>query len=289
MSTSGRDLDALFQSAVADGSIPASSIKAFQLVDAGAQIEDMLATSVIDLDNRESFVATVNADDSGSMYGFVDTVIREQNNSIDALMESHQRDWILFGTSFLHRPSLPYMPLASAGRLDRTNYDASGGTPLCDVIIKTLGGVVALAQEGVENGQVVRTSTLFISDGGDNASRAKPKDVKPLVQKMAQQEHIIVFLGIDDAPDACYRCGVRFSGKPPVNCPSCGMLVPRTDYEKLAKEMGFAPEWVWVPGRDPKELRKGWGAWTRSSVRASQGAVGFSQSASSGLGGFANP
>jgi Ca2+-binding EF-hand superfamily protein len=72
------------------------------------------------------------------------------------------------------------------------------------------------------------------------------------------EQHIIAAMGIDDG------------GK--------------TDFHQVFRSMGIRDEWILTPGSTPSEIRKAFGTFSKSAVRASQTATSFSQTAAGGFG-----
>ena len=87
---------------------------------------------------------------------------------IQALLESKQQDNIEVINKYLNGKVLyPYTPLSLVPKMDSSNYDANGGTPLFDETAKLLATVIAKSQDFKNNGIQVRTITLLLTDGDD--------------------------------------------------------------------------------------------------------------------------
>ncbi|MDJ0737842.1 MAG: hypothetical protein QNJ47_27925 [Nostocaceae cyanobacterium] len=257
------DLNQLFQSAHAEGSLSSSSLQALNVTDIGAQIQAGLGIHVDDVTASEVVLVTIMPDDSGSInYGGNTAVVRAGHNTIiDALLNSNQRDNILVHNRYLNGFVLyPYCPLSQAVRMDAKNYNPKQGTPLYDQTVVLLGTVLAKAQEFSDNGVPVRTVTLIITDGADvHSQRATAKTVRSLIQDMLSTEnHIIAAMGIDDG---------------------------QTDFQQVFQDMGIRNEWILTPGNSQKDIRQAFQIFSQSAVRASQSAGGFSQTSLGGFGG----
>ncbi len=258
------NLNHLFQSAHAEGLLSTASIEVLNIIDIGAQIQAGLGVNVDDVSASEVVLVTIMPDDSGSIrYANNQLVVQEGHNVVlDALLTSNHQDSILVHTRYLNGHILyPYCLLNQAVRMDNTNYNPNKGTPLYDQTVVLLGTVLAKSQEFADNGVPVRTVTLIITDGADEHSvRASAKTVSNLVKDLLMTEtHIIAAMGIYDG---------------------------KTDFHKIFQEMGIRPEWILTPGNNQKEIRRAFQVFSQSAVRASQGAVGFNQTA---LGGFGIP
>lgn len=262
MSTS-KSVNQLFQQAQEDGTLSAQSMKAIQIIDPGAQIANALGIKVDDVQASEVVLFTLLIDDSGSIRfaGNADAVRDGTNTCFDALQKSKQKDNILVHTRYLNGTILnPYSPLDGAVRLDSSNYNPMGGTPLNDQMIAALATVLAKCQEFKSNGVPCRTVTMCITDGHDESSRSSASQVAHIVKDMLMQEvHIIAGMGIADGA---------------------------TDFNQVFQEMGIRPEWILTPANNQSDIRKAFNVFSQSAVRASQSAANFSKTAGGGLGGF---
>jgi len=260
MSQSAANINSLFKNAQNEGSLSPEAIKTLSLVDIGAQIQNSLGISALDVQASEVVLVTQLIDDSGSiMAARNEQVVRDGHNMvIDALNAAKQKDGILMHTRYLNGKILfQYCPIQEAIRMDNQNYNANGGTPLFDQTVVTLGAVLAKAQEFAENGVSVRTVTLITSDGHDEHSTKirQATQVAPIVRDMGEN-HIIAAMGIDDG---------------------------RTDFRQIYTDMGINPKWILLPKNSQKEIRAAFSLFSSSAVRASQSAAHFSQTALSGF------
>ena len=257
--SSKTNVGTLFSQAVDRGTLPQGSIAA--LKDVGSEIENALGVSAEDVPASEVFLLTIEIDDSGSIrFASNAQFVRDGHNLVlDELARSNKSDDILVHTSYLNGGTLfPYRLLSGAIRLDNTNYNPMGGTPLYDQTLAVLGTVLAKEQEFANQGVPVRTVTVIVTDGRDEGSRRSASDVKKLVDALLRSEnHIIAFMGIDD--------GV-------------------TDFRAVAREMGIRDEWILTPKNDGHSIRQAFGVVSRISKSASQGAQAFSAAAQGGFG-----
>lgn len=121
-----------------------------------------------------------------------------------------------------------------------------GLTPLCDTIIRVLGGVQLQATDYLRDGSDVFTITIVLSDGGENDSQNNEADVATLIGDMRQQErHKIYFGGIDDGD---------------------------TDFVQFGMDCGLDKDCVRQLPNDPSQIR----AWLE---QVSQSAVAGSEAA----------
>jgi hypothetical protein len=260
MSNDKRDLKKLLDDAHDQGALSARSLAALDVVDVGAQIQAGLGVTIDDVAASEVVLVTMMPDDSQSIAqaGNTDAVRDGHNFVLDALRESRQSGEVLAHTRYLNGEVLcPYVALDHAVKLTPANYQPRLATPLYDQTVVTLGTVIAKSQELAQAGIAVRTVTLLITDGADYGStRMKPADVKALVDDMlAQEHHIVAAMGISDGG---------------------------TDFRAVFRAMGIPDRWVLTPGNSASEIRRAFAVFSRSAIRASQGAPAAQ------LGGFSN-
>jgi len=229
--------------------------------DLGQQIQAALGVPAMEVTSSEVILVSLVDDDTGSISGFGNeqAVMDGHNTVLDALGESKERDAIFVHASLLYGGLLhAFVPLERATRLTRANYIANAPcTPLYDRTFELLATVLAKTQEFRDQNVTVRTASLIVTDGEDNASKRGPDKVAQLVADLLKQEcHIIAAMGIQGG----------------------------TDFRQIFQEMGLRDEWILTPRNIPTEIRRAFGVFSRSSVRASQSAQAFSQVAQAGAG-----
>lgn len=263
MSQSTANVSQLLRGAKETGALSIRAAQVLNIPDLGAQIQEGLGVKPDDVQAAEVFLFTGLFDDSGSIrFGGNAQIVRDGHNLVlDALSGSKQAHGVLAHVRYLNGTVLyQYSPLAQAIRMDSKNYDPSGGTPLFDETVVTLGTVIAKTQEFEDAGVPVKGITLIVTDGADCYShRQTAQSVKAIVDDMLRTEkHIIAAMGIDD-----------------------GM----TDFRAVFASMGIRDEWILTPGKTQSEIRKAFLMVSQSALRVSQ-TGNFSQAA---LGGFGNP
>lgn len=283
------NVNELFQGAHDDGDLSAQSLAILNVPDVGNQIQNALGVSVDVVRKSEILLAGELVDDSGSIRfvaGNSDAVRTGHNGVLDALLGCKTKDSILIHCRYLNGSVLyPYVPLDQSIRMDQTNYNPAGGTPLYDQAVAFLGTVIAKQQEAALSGTNARSASLLITDGNDEHSLNNTEDdVRKLVTDLLRQEkHIIAGMGIYDGTTDFYRV---FSGR------------SKREVEKARQDgsldqlepnggMGIWPKWVLTPGNTPTEIRRAYNVFSQSAVRASQ-ATGAAFSKVAG-GGFTQP
>jgi hypothetical protein len=193
----------LFQTAHEEGVLSGQSLSVLTgAADLGPKIQAALGVPVDEVQASEVVLITMLTDDSGSIrYANNEQAVRDGHNLVlDALAGSKQKDSLLVHTVYLNGLILfPYVTLDQAVKMDTSNYQGIGGTPLYDQTVVLLGTVMAKVQDFADNGVPVRTVTLIVTDGNDEHSvHFRAKDVAPLVADMLMAEdHIIAAMGID--------------------------------------------------------------------------------------------
>lgn len=220
--------------------------------------------SIDDIETSEVFLVTMLIDDSGSIrFGSNAEAVRKgHNDAIDALKGSKSAATILVCCQYLNGTVLyPYVLLEQAVKMDSTNFNPAGGTPLYDMSAVTLAGVAAKSADFEQGGVAVRSATFIITDGADAGSftHQTPESVKPITEGLIRTEsHIVGAMGIDDN---------------------------YTDFDDVFIRMGIPKEWILTPSNNESDIRRCFGTISKSAVRASQAAGSFSATA---LGGFGN-
>ncbi len=243
------DLGQLFSSAHGDGLLSQASLQVLNVADLGAQIQAGLGIGVDDVHESEVVLVALMPDDSGSIRfaGNTEVVRQGHNLVLDSLLGARQSDTILVHTRYLNGEVLnPFCPLKDATRMDRKNYNPSLGTPLYDQAVTLLGTMIAKAQAFMDQGVMVRTVTLLITDGADqHSSRHRARDVCKLVRDMEATEcHTVAAMGIADGS---------------------------TDFRQVFAEMGIRDEWMLTPGKQAAEIRRAFQVFSQSAVQMSGG------------------
>jgi hypothetical protein len=260
------NIQSLFQSAQDDGVITTSSAQVLNVKDIGKQIVAGMGINVgqaIDngtLGSSAYTIVSLLLDDTGSVAGNAQEVVNGHNDTIDAMMDSKQRDSVIFHSRALSgQIYTPYVDLINAPKLVLGVYDPSlGHTPLYDQAKIMLGAVIAKAQEFADEGISCRTITLIVTDGDDNSSRnTVPSQLATVVKDMRRQErHIVCGMGINSG---------------------------YVDFRKIFRSMGLEDQWILTPKNTKHELRQAFNMFSQSAVSVSQ-AANLSQVSQTGFG-----
>ena len=248
---------------VGDANLDPAATAAMQLVvdDVGPAIQAGLGdVDIDDVDSSEVVLVSLVIDDSGSIrFGSNAQAVRDGHNLVlDALKGAKSSAAVLISCGYLNGTVLyPFVTLDNAVRMDSSNYDPSGFTPLynrADVVLTTVAAKMAEFENG---GVAARAITVFVTDGGDNSGPVAPRTTRSMVEGLLRTEqHIVAGVGIDDG---------------------------YTDFRAVFASMGIPSNWVLTPGNSASEIRAAFGAISQSAVRASQTAT-FSQAAMGGFG-----
>lgn len=259
------NINNLFNNALASGEIGGASIDALgKIQDLGNIINDALGTPTLGIASSEIILVNLLLDDSDSMSGVRDSVIKAHDELIAAVKETKQVDNIMVQCRQMTGGLIyPFKLINDVKLLTRNEYRTDHMTPLYKSTLEILGITQAKTQECLDNFQDPKSITLVITDGYDNASGGiKPKDVKKLVDDMLNSErHIIAGMGFDSAGNQA------------------------DDFRQTFKEMGIKDNWILTVASTPSEIRKAFGMFSRSVSSASQSAASFSQTA---MGGFSS-
>jgi hypothetical protein len=253
-----QDLSSILGGAQQEGLVTAAGMKAFQIVDLGAEIADNLGVTPDGIDSSEVFALFGVIDDSTSIRlgGNTEPVKNGYNGILDALMKSKSREDIIVGATLLNGGVLHSVcALRDAKRLD-AHFNPSGGTPLYDRVIQTCELVVRKCKEFQDTGASFKGVIVIVTDGADAGSRASAANVKAALEPLLKKEIVsAVALGISDGS---------------------------TDFKAVFNSMGIPDNLVLTINNDPSSIRNAFGVVSRATNAASQGAS-LSQS---GLGGF---
>jgi len=254
------NVEDLFKSALADGALSASALKALQVANYGAAIQANLGIIPGDVKASEVVLVSLLLDDSGSIEDAGNTGAMKDgvNGILDALAGAKKRDDVLVYIELLNKGLVqPYVLLADSVRLTGKNYKPYGQTPLFAKSVVFLGTVIAKAQEFALTGVPCRTISLIATDGANNVSGVPASDVAAIAKDMVSRElHIVMGYGISDG---------------------------FTDFLRVFTEMGLKKNSILTSANDPKEVRQKLQLFSQSAVRASQGAASFSKVAGGGF------
>jgi hypothetical protein len=228
-----------------------------QLLDAddvAAKINQGMGVDPDAFQASEVTLVSMLVDDSGSIEyaGNTPNVIAGVNGILDALLGSKAAGTILVHTRLLNgRIVCPFVALQDAPKLGRTNYTADGCTPLYDAIVEFGGTVAKKTREFLDNGVVVRSISVVVTDGKDEGSKRNTvADARKVVDSLLASETAVF-------------CGM-------------GIQLPGTDFNAIFDSMGIRPDSVMLVNSDPKAIRAACHAFSQSAIRVSQttGALG---------------
>lgn len=227
------NLDDLFQSAQDDGltddtlDLVISNLNGPTMATAVGMPLDQLASSEVTL-------AMNIIDMSGSMTPHAADLMHAYNDSyLGAMTNSLAADDILVSTilfngdvQLLHG----YVGIDDAVRLTDSEYDPYGCTALYDAVAGGLTNMVLYAQQLRQSGVMVRCIVIVYSDGEDNASQQRARDVARTAQELLKQEiYTLAYVGF-----------VPGSSKPALGFNTKARTNPaQAKVQKLADEIGF--------------------------------------------------
>jgi len=251
------DLDDLFQGAQDDGLTDST----LDLVVSNLNGPTMMQTVGVGLDDIASSEVTLAMniiDMSGSMMSHAGDLMRAYNDDyLSAMRASPVADDILMSTilfddhvELLHG----YVSLDDAQALTPAVYTPRGATALYDAIAGGLTNMVLYAQQLRQSGIAVRCIVLVYTDGEDNSSKQRAKDIKRTVEELHRQE-IYTFALIGFTTAGTRPMGFKTNKNDPVR--------------RMADEMGFLE--AMTAGLNPQALRHIFRMASMSTVQVSQG------------------
>ena len=255
----------LLTASLAEGTFNQSSLNILVNNNLQATITNALGVDPNTIPSSEVVLVAELLDDSGSMSHLVDEAVRGCNLIDEALIASKQSAGILRYTRFLNGGQVhPFIELEHAPKMDSSTYVIQGCTPLYHEILTTLGIVGAKVTSFSLVGVPARCVTVVVTDGADydpsvsgQATRKLKDDCKTVIEDLlAQENHIVIAVGINDGS---------------------------TDFKKVFMEIGVPEKWILTPSNTEAEVRKAFQVVSRSTVRASQTAGSFSQTALAGF------
>ncbi|MCA9977333.1 MAG: hypothetical protein KC413_16355, partial [Anaerolineales bacterium] len=147
-----------------------------------------------------------------------------------------------------------YVNLHDADRLAPNLYQPYGATALYDAIAGGLTNMVLYAQQLRQSGVMVRCLVIVYTDGEDNASKQRARDIRHTTAELLKQEiYTLAFVGFVAGQQ---QMGFRTGSQPdPVR--------------KMADEIGFTE--ALTANLNESELRRIFHLASMSTVRVSQG------------------
>ena len=251
------DLDDLFQGAQDDG----LTEDTLDLVVSNLNGPTMTQTVGVGLDDIASSEVTLAMniiDMSGSMTPHAQNLMRAYNDDyLTAMRSSPVADDILVSTilfddmvELLHG----YVSLDDAQVLTPAVYKPRGATAMYDAIANGVTNMVLYAQQLRQSGIAVRCIVLIYTEGDDNSSKQRAKDIKRTVEELYKQE-IYTFALI----------GFTTAGQRPL-----GFNAQKNDpVRRWADSMGIRE--AMTAGLTPQELRQIFRMASMSTVQVSQG------------------
>lgn len=216
------------------------------------------------LESNDITLAMNILDMSGSMSPHAQELMRAYNEDyLEVMRCSPAADDILVSTivfddqvELLHG----YVSLHDAPHLTPHSYAPRGTTALYDAVAGGLTNMVLYSQQLRQSGITVRCVVIVYSDGADNASKQRAKDVKRTVQELMRQE-LYTFAYVGFVEKSQRPLGFKTGQPDPV--------------QQMAAEIGFVE--ALTAGLSPAELRRIFYMASQSTVMVSRGAATTAQ------------
>ena len=127
------NVNELFKTAQAEGTVSKALVQSLNLNDIGGAINAAMGLTANDVTVADVILLTILIDDSGSIrfqQGNAQAIRDGYNTIIESLMNSKQKDNILVHVKYLNGTQLfAYKPLDQCEKMTPQNYDPMGGTP----------------------------------------------------------------------------------------------------------------------------------------------------------------
>lgn len=257
-STSTADL---FSTLMTEGEISPEALRTIQVVDYGSAIQDAMGLSANDVLASETALMGVLVDDSSSIRfaGNTGVIIKGCNHLMDVLGKTKQADSIMMMLEMLNKGQFfPFSLLKNVKKLDASNYNPSGGTPLYDKTAYVAQCLLAKKSEFTDNAVPCRGQLLIVTDGENVGSvHHTAQTVRALIESLLLGENLVLALGIDDG---------------------------HTDFRRVFREMGIPDNCVLVPGNTDHEIFQAFGFASQTMASASQSGADFSKAKQGGFG-----
>lgn len=183
---------------------------------------------------RAALLVTNVVDDSSSIcaYGNTEAIQRGFNEGLDNFeADADGTRQILVSTLLINKGWL-YLGQtpADAARLDNTNYNPNGDTPLFPATEAALDFVSQAADYLTQQGLDVYSMTHILTDGADTTGRL-PSSVRHIVDRMQETDlHIVAGIAVRDGT---------------------------TDFFQVFKQMGIREQWIKVIERKDGDIATG--------------------------------
>jgi hypothetical protein len=206
-----------------------------------------LGVGIDDLDCEDVTLAAFVIDMSSSMSSVRQAVIDSYNKEIHALKSAKTASSILISTTtFSNQPQLlhSYQKIQDVPALTSKTYQPQGCTALYDAVLGVFGDLTSYRTNLSDNGVRSTAMVIVLSDGDDNSSRAKARQVAQESRKLLQEEGIIL----------------AYAG-----------FGAKKNLQTIAQGIGFPS--VLTTSQNAQQIRKVLGQVSASILRTSQGGV----------------
>lgn len=253
------NVDDLFQAATDDG-LTADTLDLVVSNLNGPTMTQAVGVGLDDIQSNDVTLAMNIIDMSGSMSPHANDLMRAYNDDyLAAMRHSPAADDILVSTilfddiiELLHG----YVTLEDAPTLTAKNYSPRGTTALYDAVAGGISNMVLYAQQLRQSGISVRCVVIVYTDGADNASQQRARDVKRTVEELLKQEiYTFAYIGFLDKSQRPVGFKTGKAANPVL---------------QMADEIGF-PDAL-IAGLSPSELSRIFYLASQSTMMVSRGA-----------------
>lgn len=166
----------------------------------GLDAVEVVNTSINDIDSENVNLILVGIDESGSMYPYVGDMGKSLKDFQGSIIDSKEVDEILVARAdFANGINVGgYKKITDF----QTNYKASGGTALYDVIIEGKEKLVTYMEFLKNQGMRVKAVFAIFSDGEDTSSKNSVTIAKRAIDELNSLEITTAFISFGGGADA---------------------------------------------------------------------------------------
>lgn len=200
VSTSQQVVSTSLANAVSAGVISSQSQSAIETGLDDIALAGCAGVDIDDIDAEEVTLVTVILDGSGSMYEWVDEVLKSYREKfLGPLRGAKNAEAILVSVLIFSggrgekvRLIHGYTPVPDCPELTENDYEPDGSTPLYDGTWNGLTGLVSYGQHLRDNGTRTKSIAVVLSDGCENDSRISGSKLRRLSGEVLKQHEFVL-------------------------------------------------------------------------------------------------
>jgi hypothetical protein len=167
------------------------------------------ATKVEHLGASEYTLVTIAIDESSSVYGFADELLKTLITAVDSCKKSPRSSNLLVRVVKFSTSCTPkgveeihgFKQLSDINSSDYRSFSPNGSTPLTDAVYSSIGAMAEYGAKLMDNDFLVNGIAFIITDGCENASTTTKGMVKKQLEAIRREEKlesmVSVLIGIN--------------------------------------------------------------------------------------------